>query len=121
MAPEDQHRQRHTKHHASQIRRAASHRKNRSAKPAKTLRRDGPAAADLDATAQARFALLKAWRAEVARTHNLPAYVIFHDATLVAIAQSAPRTLEDLHGISGMGSRKLQAYGADVLHVIEDT
>ena len=50
---------------------------------------------------QARFAALKAWRAEVAREHNLPAYVIFHDATLAAIAALAPRTLDDLQGISG--------------------
>jgi ATP-dependent DNA helicase RecQ len=76
-----------------------------------------PAAAALDAAGQARFAALKAWRAEVAREHNLPAYVIFHDATLAAIAQRAPGTLEDLQGISGIGAKKLEAYGADVLRV----
>jgi ATP-dependent DNA helicase RecQ len=76
-----------------------------------------PAAATLDATGQARFAALKAWRAEVAREHNLPAYVIFHDATLAAIAERAPATLEDLQGISGIGSKKLEAYGTDVLRV----
>jgi ATP-dependent DNA helicase RecQ len=76
-----------------------------------------PAAATLDATGQARFAALKAWRAEVAREHNLPAYVIFHDATLAAIAERAPATLEDLQGISGIGSKKLEAYGSDVLRV----
>jgi ATP-dependent DNA helicase RecQ len=48
----------------------------------------------LDAPAQARLQALKAWRAEVARTHNLPAYVIFHDATLHAIAHLAPSSLE---------------------------
>ena len=76
-----------------------------------------PAAAALDATAQTRFAALKAWRAEVARGHNLPAYVIFHDATLAAIAERAPQTLEDLQGISGIGAKKLEAYGAEVLRV----
>lgn len=76
-----------------------------------------PAAATLDATGQARFAALKAWRAEVAREHNLPAYVIFHDATLAAIAERAPATLEDLQGLSGIGSKKLEAYGSDVLRV----
>jgi ATP-dependent DNA helicase RecQ len=76
-----------------------------------------PAAASLDAAGQARFAALKAWRAEVAREHNLPAYVIFHDATLAAIAERAPATLEDLQGISGLGSKKLEAYGAHVLRV----
>ncbi len=76
-----------------------------------------PAAARLDEAAQARFAALRAWRAEVAREHNLPAYVIFHDATLAAIAERAPRTLDDLQGISGMGAKKLDAYGDEVLRV----
>ena len=77
------------------------------------------AAANLDGAAQARFINLKAWRAEVAQAHNLPAYVIFHDATLAAIAQMAPRTLDDLQGISGMGAKKLQAYGEEVLRVVQ--
>jgi ATP-dependent DNA helicase RecQ len=64
---------------------------------------------------------LKAWRAEVAREHNLPAYVIFHDATLAAIAERNPGTLEDLQGISGMGAKKLQAYGAEVLWVVSNS
>jgi ATP-dependent DNA helicase RecQ len=76
------------------------------------------AALALEENAQASFMALKAWRAEVAKAHNLPAYVIFHDATLAAIAQSAPQSLEDLQGISGMGARKLAAYGAAVLEVV---
>jgi ATP-dependent DNA helicase RecQ len=76
-----------------------------------------PAAATLDDAGQKRFSALKAWRAEVAKEHNLPAYVIFHDATLAAIAERAPATLEDLQGISGIGAKKLEAYGADVLRV----
>ncbi|MCW8163752.1 DNA helicase RecQ [Verminephrobacter aporrectodeae subsp. tuberculatae] len=75
------------------------------------------AAANLGSDAQVRFINLKAWRAEVAREHNLPAYVIFHDATLAAIAERNPGTLEDLQGINGMGAKKLQAYGDDVLKV----
>jgi ATP-dependent DNA helicase RecQ len=43
--------------------------------------------------------------------------VIFHDATLAAIAGRAPATPEDLQGISGIGAKKLEAYGADVLRV----
>jgi len=76
-----------------------------------------PATATLDTAGQARFAALKAWRGEVAKEHNLPAYVIFHDATLAAIAERAPATLEDLQGISGIGTKKLEAYGSDVLRV----
>ncbi|MBC7380002.1 MAG: DNA helicase RecQ [Burkholderiaceae bacterium] len=76
------------------------------------------AALSLDDTAQARFVALKAWRAEVAREHNLPAYVIFHDATLAAIAERAPQTLDDLQGISGIGARKMEAYAQEVLRVV---
>ena len=76
-----------------------------------------PAAAELDAAAQARFAALKAWRGEVAREHNLPAFVIFHDATLTAIAERAPSSLADLAGITGIGAAKLDKYGPEVLRV----
>ncbi|MCS4510702.1 RecQ family ATP-dependent DNA helicase [Xylophilus ampelinus] len=82
-----------------------------------TGRTASPAAAALDADGQTRFAALKAWRAEVAREHNLPAYVIFHDATLAAIAERAPRSQDDLHGITGIGAKKLEAYGDEVLRV----
>ena len=71
----------------------------------------------LDDAGQTRFTALKAWRAEVAKEHNLPAYVIFHDATLAAIAERAPQSLDDLQGISGIGAKKLEAYGAEVLRV----
>jgi len=86
-------------------------------------RRATPSAApkapvDLDAAGQQRFAALKAWRFDVAKAHNLPAYVIFHDATLAAIAQNAPQSLHDLQGISGLGARKLEAYGEAVLAVV---
>ena len=80
-------------------------------------RQPSPAAANLSAPAQARFAALKAWRAEVAREHNLPAYFIFHDATLAAIAERDPLNLDDLAGISGMGAAKLDKYGEAVLEV----
>ncbi len=61
---------------------------------------------------------LKAWRAEVAREHNLPAFVIFHDATLRGIAAALPTRLSDLDGIAGIGQKKREAYGADVLRVV---
>jgi ATP-dependent DNA helicase RecQ len=64
-----------------------------------------------------RFINLKTWRAEVAKEHNLPAYVIFHDATLAAIAEAAPQSLAQLQGISGLGVKKLEAYGEQVLRV----
>ncbi|MES2977493.1 MAG: DNA helicase RecQ [Pseudomonadota bacterium] len=91
-------------------------RKRRGSKPTKTSAK-GIAEASLNAGAIERLGKLKAWRAEVAREHNLPAFVIFHDATLRAIAERAPASLSDLEGISGMGSKKLHAYGAEVLRV----
>ena len=77
----------------------------------------GLAEASLNAGALERLQRLKAWRAEVAREHNLPAFVIFHDATLRAIAQRNPQELRSLEGIAGMGTKKLQAYGAEVVRV----
>jgi ATP-dependent DNA helicase RecQ len=87
-------------------------------KPKRSASPGAKAPIALDETAQARFAALKTWRAEVAREHNLPAYVIFHDATLAAIAERAPQTPDDLQGISGIGAKKLEAYGAEVLRVV---
>jgi ATP-dependent DNA helicase RecQ len=72
----------------------------------------------LDSDALMRYSALKAWRAEVAKEHNLPAYVIFHDATLAAIAQRAPQSMDDLQGINGIGAKKLEAYAHQVLRVV---
>lgn len=73
----------------------------------------------LDADGQRRLAALKAWRVEVAAHHNLPAFVIFHDSTLRAIALANPTHTRDLEGISGIGAKKREAYGAEVLRVVK--
>ncbi len=102
---------------AVQLRQSVSTPAERKAKrstPSSTAK----APATLDADGQHRFLALKAWRAEVAKEHNLPAYVIFHDATLAAIAELAPQSLQDLQGITGIGAKKLEAYGHDVLRVV---
>ena len=90
-------------------------RKERSTVPGKTP----AAAAELDLVSQQRFAALKAWRGEVAREHNLPAYVVFHDATLAAMAREQPSSLDELAGISGVGAKKLEAYGREILRVLD--
>jgi ATP-dependent DNA helicase RecQ len=72
----------------------------------------------LDTGGMDRFAALKAWRAEVAREHNLPAFVVFHDAVLAEMARSAPGSLDALGAISGVGAKKLEAYGHEILRVI---
>ncbi len=61
------------------------------------------------------FERLRAWRAETAKAHGVPAYVIFPDATLRQIADSRPRTLDELRTISGVGAKKLEAYGYNLL------
>ena len=83
-----------------------------------STRRTSPAAAALDAAARRRFDALKHWRSEVARAGNLPAYVIFNDSVLAAIASAAPQTLGALRGISGVGDAKLERYGSAVLQAI---
>jgi ATP-dependent DNA helicase RecQ len=95
---------------------AASARGSKAKRSATTAAKISNAA--LDAEGERRFASLKAWRAEVAREHNLPAYVIFHDATLIAIALRDPQQLSDLDGISGIGAKKLLAYGEEVLRTV---
>jgi ATP-dependent DNA helicase RecQ len=72
----------------------------------------------LSGEALQRFEALRAWRAQTAKAHNLPAYVIFHDATLIAIAGQAPATLRDLAQVPGMGAHKLDKYGADLLSAL---
>ena len=60
---------------------------------------------------------LRAWRQATAREHGVPAYVVFHDSTLEAIAATLPRTLDDLRGISGIGAKKLERYGEALLTI----
>jgi ATP-dependent DNA helicase RecQ len=76
------------------------------------------AAIPLDESQQQRFEALRAWRAEVAKAHNLPAYIVFHDATLAQMARDAPQTLAALAQVQGVGARKLEAYGEELLRVL---
>nr|WP_234030416.1 DNA helicase RecQ [Undibacterium sp. 14-3-2] len=78
------------------------------------------AEAELGAEEQALFDKLRWWRVETARTHNVPAYVIFPDATLREIARNAPQTLTALRAISGVGDKKLDSYGAEILQLIAE-
>ena len=61
---------------------------------------------------------LRAWRSATAKERNVPAYVIFHDATLRDIARQRPDSIEGLGTISGVGDRKLEAYGEDILELL---
>ena len=64
------------------------------------------------------FEALRAWRAETAREQGVPAYIVFGDATLRALAEHRPRSLADLDGITGIGAKKREAYGESVLAVL---
>jgi ATP-dependent DNA helicase RecQ len=75
---------------------------------------------DLDPAALVRFQSLREWRAQTAREQNVPAYVIFHDATLRAIAEADPADLDDLGRIPGIGASKLDRYGEAVLQQLFD-
>ena len=66
------------------------------------------------------FDALRAWRRERAAEQHVPPYVIFHDATLSAIARQRPASLDALAKISGVGQSKLKRYGADVLKVVRE-
>ena len=77
--------------------------------------------AQLSNEEQSLFDQLRWWRVETARTHNVPAYVIFPDATLREIARVAPQTLTALRAISGVGDKKLDSYGQSILTLIEGT
>ena len=80
--------------------------------------KDKPPPLPLDDAGLERFAALKAWRGEVAREHNLPAYIVFHDATLAEMAKAHPDSLDALGEISGVGAKKLEAYGQEILRVL---
>ncbi len=64
------------------------------------------------------FERLRTWRAEVAKAASVPAYVVFADSVLVSIATARPTSLAELFVISGVGAKKLDSYGEDVLLVV---
>jgi ATP-dependent DNA helicase RecQ len=77
------------------------------------------AAAELPAEAAGRFEQLRAWRAATAKEQGVPAYVIFHDATLREFAARCPATLAELGTVSGVGESKLAKYGQQVLDTLD--
>ena len=94
-------------------------RKRASKRRVRDARRAGPAAT-LDVAAHALFDALRAWRATTAKAHGVPAYVIFHDATLAKIAALCPLDPGQLRGIPGVGTRKLDNFGPALLGLCRD-
>jgi ATP-dependent DNA helicase RecQ len=80
--------------------------------------RTSAAAAELPEEARPLFEALRAWRAATAREQSVPAYIVFGDATLRAVAAAGPTRLEELEGITGIGAKKLEQYGQALLEVV---
>ena len=74
--------------------------------------------AEMPAEAAPLFERLRAWRAGVAKEQGVPAYVVFHDATLRQIATQRPSSLAELGTVSGVGENKLAKYGEGVLETL---
>jgi ATP-dependent DNA helicase RecQ len=64
-------------------------------------------------------AALRAWRSEIARKRGVPAYVVLHDATIDGIAASRPATLTQLRNIAGIGDKKLEHYGDELIALVK--
>lgn len=93
-------------------------------KPQKTKerksRRGGADQAPLDSAGRSLFDQLRAWRRQKADEQNVPPYVILHDATLQELVRLMPRTVEELAQVSGIGAKKLDRYGEDLLLLLGD-
>ncbi|MCE3262741.1 MAG: recQ [Pseudoduganella sp.] len=92
-------------------------------KPVKQKRASTPKGyveTDLSGEEQRIFDRLRSWRMGAAREHNVPAYVIFNDATLREIAKVRPASLGELRVVSGVGEKKLVSYGDEIVRLIAD-
>jgi ATP-dependent DNA helicase RecQ len=91
----------------------------RDTKPLKVKRATARASAAFASAADSRlWEALRARRKAIAAIQGVPPYVVFHDATLTEMVEQRPRNLEQLAQVSGVGGRKLDAYGADFIEVI---
>ena len=89
----------------------------RDAKGAKAERRDP--ARDLSVADRSLYDALVEWRRSVSKASGAPAYVVFHDATLAAVAEARPRTRFELLRLQGVGPVKVERYADDVLALVE--
>ncbi len=89
-----------------------------TSKPATATKSRRAEPVELPASAAPVFELLRAWRAATAKEQGVPAYVIFHDATLRQIATDTPTTLAELGRVSGVGENKLAKYGQQILDTL---
>jgi len=86
----------------------------------KTAKRRGKTAAlPMSPPDEALLERLRGWRREEAARRGVPAYVVFHDKTLAAIASERPKSLPSLGEVPGIGPAKLEAYGSAILALVD--
>ncbi|MDQ2678131.1 MAG: ATP-dependent DNA helicase UvrD2 [Actinomycetota bacterium] len=103
-----------------QVDRREGARRARNARSGSTRTAARPAADDLDPADTALFEALRTWRKQKAKEADVPAYVIFNDATLAALATARPTSRAQLLRVSGLGAVKAQRFGDDVLRIVAD-
>ncbi len=86
--------------------------------PRKRKKRPAAAAGDLSAKEQLVFERLRDLRLETARGLDIPPYLVFHDKTLMEMARIAPKTIEELLAVTGVGEKKAEQYGAAFIAAI---
>lgn len=79
-----------------------------------------PPPRDHSPEATAAEVALRHWRTQRAKRDGVPAFVVFHDATLVALAAKRPKTLTALRTVTGIGPTKLDRYGDEILAVLDE-
>lgn len=72
----------------------------------------------LDSSERHLWEQLRSWRAKTAKEHGVPAYVIFHDATLLELVRLCPQTEDELRLVTGIGARKLDKYGNHLIEIL---
>jgi ATP-dependent DNA helicase RecQ len=79
----------------------------------------GSGAGAIDTANAIVFEALRGWRRDMAKEHGVPAYTIFHDSTLLELADRLPSSLDELREITGIGATKLDRYGVALLEVMQ--
>ena len=97
---------------------AAGHAHPRDPRQIEARRPCAPPRPRLNPPMPACTAALRAWRSEIARQRGVPAYVVLHDSTIDGIAAARPATLGELRGIAGIGDKKLEHYGDELLALV---
>jgi ATP-dependent DNA helicase RecQ len=93
-------------------------RREREARGGRAGRVEDADEAELDEEGAERFEALREWRGREARARGVPAYVVFPDATLRALAQHRPSDLDELATVKGIGPRKLAEWGETLLGLL---